>query len=508
MAFFRALSLLLMVASVLAAPTVNITMTTYQSSLGTATLGSEPRGRGTLGIIVTCTGTFFFCVWTAVHVNIMPEVKTSYRVFYKLMYMVVALIVPEGIIMCAFGQWREANKVHQAWRLKHGTHTDTLGMDGAYFVVMGGFVVDVTKEYMYSTANRETTHPTDTVPSTETPAPEAQDSSGSRTVKKTLTAEEFMRYMECDLIHGETFDKRAIVDKGKTSSIAKVLATFQILRLLAQCISRWKSNMPLTLLEIHVAIQVICTMIIYACWWSKPLDVYHPITIILRPATPTPHPTHSGEKLESSIEEGTLDEVRKRETMHSDVTILGTPRCLTAIAATAFYEMIVSMVETGEGAIINPFRSYNILAEGLFIFIIGALHAAAWNSHFPSNLECWLWRGSSIGMCVFPVATGLVLFTTNYYPDLCNIVKDQRHEDTGFFRTVWNCIKKVNGVCVKHAAGGRLLILHYLMMSGYFMLLLSYFFCVMFVTVEAYISLRSPPDGAFLTPVLSEAWHL
>lgn len=161
MAVFRPVWLIFFIfttTSVLAAPAVNVTTTTYSTPLGPAKFGSEPRGRGTLGIIISCSATFVFCIWTSVHPNIIPGTTVWYRTYYKFMYMLVALIIPEAIIMSAYGQWRMAQRIHTAWRAHHGhqpitwldtfmfwktTTNDGLGIDGAFFVVMGGFVLDL-----------------------------------------------------------------------------------------------------------------------------------------------------------------------------------------------------------------------------------------------------------------------------------------------------------------------------------------------------------------------------
>lgn len=38
--------------------------------------------------------------------------------------------------------------------------------------------------------------------------------------------------------------------------------------------------------------------------------------------------------------------------------------------------------------------------------IYGGLHVAAWNAHFPSAVEMWMWRGSALSMASFPLFFG------------------------------------------------------------------------------------------------------
>lgn len=123
------------------------------------------------------------------------------------------------------------------------------------------------------------------------------------------------------LIHEDSFDNNSIIDKGKASTLAKVLASIQALYLVVECASRWYWALPLTLLEVHVLIQVMRTALIYGFWWSKPLDVNEPIRMHLRkkgtaslgdqpvaPKAPVPEPAvdrPAGEQATRQIESST-----------------------------------------------------------------------------------------------------------------------------------------------------------------------------------------------------------
>lgn len=101
-------------------------------------------------------------------------------------------------------------------------------------------------------------------------------------VTSTLTPNGFLKYLDEGYIHKNTFDRASIADRGKSSAIAKSIAGSQALWFMVQCVSRWWVGLPLTLLEIHVGIQVLDTAVLYAFWWSKLLDVNTPIKIVLR----------------------------------------------------------------------------------------------------------------------------------------------------------------------------------------------------------------------------------
>lgn len=180
----------------------NVTTSMFQTPYGVFKFQAEPPGRGTVGILISCTATYIFCVWTAVHPDINPRTTWGCRLWYKFVLMVLAVLVPQGLLVCAFGQWREAKKLEQAWRQKAPPEfKDELGMDGAFFVVMGGFLVRTAEN------------------------PEGHDKRNLHTAILTPTG--FLAYLERGNIVPTSFDKSAITDKGKASNIAKLLACTQ-----------------------------------------------------------------------------------------------------------------------------------------------------------------------------------------------------------------------------------------------------------------------------------------
>lgn len=200
--------------------------------------------------------------------------------------MVISIMIPEGVLVCAFGQWLEAIRLQRKWK-KYLPDEKKLSLQVAFFVVMGGFVVgeaidpgDV--EYPKSETLKKiwkflTCRGREEKPETE-----------QRPYRAILTPTGFVKYLKQGYIHGKTFNQASIKDKGKASVFAKSLAMIQALYMVVGCASRWYSGLPLTLLEIHVLIQVVRTALIYSFWWCKPLDVNEPITIELKKATPVP----------------------------------------------------------------------------------------------------------------------------------------------------------------------------------------------------------------------------
>jgi hypothetical protein len=59
-----------------------------------------------------------------------------------------------------------------------------------------------------------------------------------------------------------------IRDKSKADVLAKGLVILQVTWMVVQCIGRQLSACPITLLEIHTLVHVVCTLIMYSLWFQ------------------------------------------------------------------------------------------------------------------------------------------------------------------------------------------------------------------------------------------------
>ena len=59
-----------------------------------------------------------------------------------------------------------------------------------------------------------------------------------------------------------------IGDKSKADILTKSLICIQVLWIVIQCIARKAAGYPLTLLEIHTMVHVVCALTIYVLWWK------------------------------------------------------------------------------------------------------------------------------------------------------------------------------------------------------------------------------------------------
>lgn len=507
------LNFLLIVLStiVVSSRPANVTMNSYEGLYGKITIGQEPRGRGTFGIVLSSTVTFFFCIWTAVHPNLVAGASFYSRMIYRSFLMILAIGVPEGIAVCAFGQWREARVLLKAWRLKmeipEPTWTETfkfwlieddgLGLDGAFFVVMGGFLVDLVNPITGRVV---------------TPV-------GQTT---TLTSNGFLKYLDEGYIHKLTFDRVQIAEKGSSSVLAKSIAGAQALWFMVQCFSRWSVGLPLTLLEIHVGIQVLCTVALYMFWWSKPLDVNTPIKIVLQMKGDYKQLNDTMLPIHPIISQSDLEcEFTKRDAQLLDANSM-TQSFITqpaqggvkAMVCKASHDVVIYVTERPIGASKANKKSSlkSVVFEGVLVVGSGILHAAAWNVAFPTLVECWLWRVSSVALIVFPLGIVWVTMANRYHQDLAMMLwKMQMTMHTlrswlsMWFVELFTCCKR-HTITSRGRRSPILFVVHAVQLAIAISMLGCYAAAIAFVTFESYISLRSPPEGAFLTPVWVNYW--
>lgn len=274
--------------------------------------------------------------------------------------------------------------------------------------------------------------------------------------------------------------------------------------MILQCVTRKASGLPVTLLELHIAMHVVCALIMYLLWWDKPQDINEPFVlfddvadaclyalasarILLEPAGPreiyqankdnarsaspdgitavfdkSPVGTGQEDAISEDGEELLVVYIRPRKDLnapqeedneidlskHQDVIfddmspgslIVSRVLKLSGSSGPAFRSNmtswsigraelnVLSQIAQKYGSNVpSAFRVAcqpqspsleevysagfkNLLSSSLSIFlavviilIYGGCHVAAWNTHFPSAVEGWLWRVSSIVVAVAP----------------------------------------------------------------------------------------------------------
>jgi hypothetical protein len=262
-AFFALVLASMTFAAPLRNTTTGLTIFKHETTLGPMVFGTEPPGRGTWGILFSCTTTYAFCVWTAVHPNVIPDASSGYRLFYKGVLMVISIINPEGIAVFAYGQLAAARDLKRQWEMdledmavkKHWDDNMyetqkrkySLNMQVAFFIVMGGFTIDESTEESnmhLRSKHIERLHKLHII--------NAPKEGGAKERKKskftaTLTPAGFLKYANEGYFDERSFNEleRMVRDKGKASNIAKFLSAAQALWLGVQCAARKAAGLPL-----------------------------------------------------------------------------------------------------------------------------------------------------------------------------------------------------------------------------------------------------------------------
>jgi len=73
--------------------------------------------------------------------------------------------------------------------------------------------------------------------------------------------------------------KAIISDKSKADFLAKGIVICQVTFLVIELIARKVQGLPITLLELHTVVHVVCALAMYIAWLGKPLDIKDPISV-------------------------------------------------------------------------------------------------------------------------------------------------------------------------------------------------------------------------------------
>ena len=351
----------------------------------------EPNGRGTFGIMYSCLITWFICLWTIFHINI-PAVRQPrwIHLIRKLGFMLFGAVSPEWIAAISYTNWRDARQfVKDARRLHsnfylpmpYGVSLEDVGVNASlegsqqisavvqkfrslpinnwtlvhgFYCVMGGFVITIPDE-KGSNKNGDVTFP--------------------------LNTKQLLWLIQNRYIDPTSVPVEDIEDKSKTNDLAKYIAILQTLWFSFQFIGRIAQSLPITTLEVSTVGYVTCMLPCMFFWWSKPYDVSVPTVLDI------PHcwsPTVRKKLQELSQTRG-YSFWRTRN-------LVEYPRVLN----------FVIMDDHWIGERRND-KYPNWIAAISTGLVFGGIHCAAWNFQFPTEVEKWLWRASSLVLIYVPL---------------------------------------------------------------------------------------------------------
>lgn len=290
-----AYQVLVMLHTVLAAPTHNLTQLRTETAPSWV---ADADNRGTWNLLYSCVFTLALCVWTAIHLNVPAAGESRHRQFFrKAQWVIAAIFAPELAVYTAWQQWSWARQIRdelQASMAKANTRDDnefataecgredqrhsppnqppeiscqgtkdkpmqvpfthqakvspqtSFSLTYGFYVVMGGFVVDVSDMH-------------------------------DKLTRLTVTPAGMLHLARLGLF--ERISDNDIGDKSKADWLAKGLVILQVTWMILQCISRRAAGYPLSPLEVHTLVHAGCALFMYTLWFKKPLDVKEPTVI-------------------------------------------------------------------------------------------------------------------------------------------------------------------------------------------------------------------------------------
>jgi hypothetical protein len=199
--------------------------------------------RSTSDLLWTCVLTLTICIYTVIHINVPLPNETGWAYsLRKIKWGLSALLAPEIVLAAALQQWATARMLKRELNSNYSRHnegkpegvtTKKFSMTYCFYVVMGGFVVDVSD--IHKSHSMMTLRPLGIVHLAERG-------------------------------HFIEMPEKAIQDKSKADLLAKTLVCLQVMWMIVQCIGRKAQGLPISLLEIHVLVHVACALCIYALW--------------------------------------------------------------------------------------------------------------------------------------------------------------------------------------------------------------------------------------------------
>ena len=173
-----------------------------------------------------------------------------------------------------------------------------------------------------------------------------------------------------------------IEDKSKADLVAKTVAIIQTIWFVLQVINRSIQGLVVTELEFTTLAHTALNLLIYWCWWNKPVNIRLPLMVYPIAKETSEHRNHREES------EGQVD-------TPSDAESKKHPRRLSVRVRLGKY---IRNVGSPSRLVLFAAPLCELIVPAFF----GAIHCLAWNAQFPTSIESKLWRVSAVIITVLP----------------------------------------------------------------------------------------------------------
>ncbi|KAF8645819.1 hypothetical protein AX16_007551 [Volvariella volvacea WC 439] len=352
----------------------------------TASTCDPTRTRTLFDILWSCIGVILLCTYISIHPNI-PDQTDSWAksTWMRVRTTLYALLAPEVVIIWAIRQRIMAGKIarrnqHRGWTRTHG-----------FFVQMGGLMRRV--------------------------------GTGQRATYRVSC----IRYdTHWETVKIPRIPEKEIRDRGKGDILSKAIVVIQTSWFVAQCIARHVQGLVLTEIELVTLAFATLNVITYGLWWEKPLNVEYPIYF-----------DEEGKRVDGPEERGNekawYEEIWRcwkecllawKYSFRQCGSVKTFVHGIKAIFSAVFNPLEQMMGEPNDDdrvSSVHPFYApwMDNFDRGLALFygsvigiLFGGIHVIGWNFKFPTPVELWLWRASSLILTVIPflLAVGSAFF--------------------------------------------------------------------------------------------------
>lgn len=209
--------------------------------------------------------------------------------------------------------------------------------------------------------------------------------------------------IHCELLPQEPLiSKQEVLDHSKAGAFAKILAIWQIVWFLVDIVTRLARHLLIAQLEVGVAGFAMLALAIYGLYFSKPKGV----NIGTRVSFNIPEDPETCRSLRSQYEaleltsftvlkETEKDEERKHSLELAKLLRDETDR-LTSQNQHLRREFASQIAMDKYDYRLFSAVGASMTFAGILAVPFGAVHVAAWHANFPTMIDQWLWRISSL----------------------------------------------------------------------------------------------------------------
>lgn len=208
----------------------------------------DPKGRGTLSLVLSCLLTLLLCVWQALHLNVPAHRQTPWqRCLQNLRWIITGIYAPEFVVFTAWRQWSSSNILSSIILESHVKKIKDDRIESEYQQFNRPYEWTQTHSFFTSTGGFafEVEQDPDKLPFLP----------HGCSKRLTITARGMALLARCGKLPQVRVEE--ILDKSKANALAKALIVIQATWMLIQTVGRFYGGLPVTLLEVNTVAHVL-----------------------------------------------------------------------------------------------------------------------------------------------------------------------------------------------------------------------------------------------------------